>query len=320
MISLTVTPSEVKSQNDIPKYLTATTDIISTIFYTFDGTDPTTDSFVYVDRIELPTQGSSVTIKTWATNGSESSEVVTSSYQFSFSNTSLRAYPKITNFDSSVGIDYFPFGGFSQPTPPVLGGVAGTVVRFEPTPPYPQVDGYDADGNPLYLTDQPLSDYLIVYSETDRLGQTGRGIGTLPNKVTIRLPNPIPEISSTTQKLFDPRAFVFLQSSSDPIDPNMSMVVHNQWTADDPRVPPTVYRGAYLGNTLSGSFLRQHWNPRDSTLNYYYFDSKNLKWIINKEHIPNPQSSDYSQIPVNPRNGIGMVFRWYSPFFANRGY
>jgi len=318
VITITLTESAVLSQNDIPKYLTLSTDIPSTIFYTLDGSDPTIDSYVYVDRVDIPTQGAIFTLKFWATNGSDSSDVLTKTYEFSFINTNLRG-AKITNFDKSIDSNWYPFGNFAQPTPPVLGGVAGTVVRNLENPPYPEIDGYDAEGQPLYLTDKPITDYLIVYSETDIQGNVGRGIGTMTGQGHVRLPSPIPEISSTSQKLFDPRAFVFYMSSADPVDPNISLTIHERWTGQTSLLPGLVTSNGYHANTFPGSAVRQQWNSRDSTMTYYYFDSKNLKWIINKEAII-PQSSDYSQIVTDPRGqGAGQVFRWY-PFFANRGY
>jgi hypothetical protein len=81
LITLTLIPSEEQIYAGIPKEIIVTTDIPSTIFYTLDNSIPTIDSEIYLDRIIMPTDQGNVILKVWATNGVDSSEILTTVYK-----------------------------------------------------------------------------------------------------------------------------------------------------------------------------------------------------------------------------------------------
>ena len=83
MLTLTVTESEEQIIFGIPYYLEVSSDSGS-IYYTFDGSEPTSDSILAGDKIYLPTDDSAFTIKIKAISIDDSSEVYSNSFSASY--------------------------------------------------------------------------------------------------------------------------------------------------------------------------------------------------------------------------------------------
>jgi hypothetical protein len=186
--------------------------------------------------------------------------------------------------------------------------------------------GFDGNGNVDGYTNEPLIglptiDYPIIFSETDVEGNRGPGIGTLP-KSTIQVPTAPPEQSNFNDRLFDPRALVIFQDFTKPNDPNMPVEINRQFFAESDE--SNVRQGALYFNSIDtpsppGTFIKQHYNPVDQTLTYYYWNSRNNKWIISKTSFsPTPNPMGYANI-IFGSAGAGKVFSWIS-FKANYLY
>jgi hypothetical protein len=324
VINITITESPIQILAGIPKFITATTNIPATIFYTFDGTEPTIISSVLVGELSLPTSSPTLVVKLFATDGVDSSAIITNTYsQNVTSNRNPR--DKITGINATgpTGPDPFPFGDRSPRQPVIFGNTGGITVSDPTVTGIP--DGFDGTATGTYSnkTDLSLDQYDIKYSETDSIGQRGNGVGTLPATVTITVPEATSEFSDVNKKLFNPKALVIFQDGRDaPEDPEVSLLNRPYFNLENPELARNgiLYNNtAFEGAVTHGTFLRPHFNARENTYTFYYRDSLTNRWIISKEpYNPNANpTGSLSQI-VFPRadSGAGRVFKWR--LFARR--
>lgn len=327
VISLTITESSEQVVSGIPRFISISSNIAAIIFYTLDSTTPDTYSNIYVAPIELPVDNPKVIVNIFATNGTDSSPVITNTYQTNTLDQGARTAHSGTNAipNSTQGLnDPYPFG-----TPPIspnqvfLGAAEAGYTTDNPLLPETPT-GFDGAGNATGFTNEPLigiptQTQPIIYSGTDSEGQTGPGIGNLP-KSTVQKPVPPPEQANYSDKLFDPRALVIFQDFTKPNDPNMPVEVNRQFYSHSDQ--STEKQGTMYFNSVdtpapTGTFLRQHYNPTDQTLTYYYFNSRDNRWIISKTaYTPAPKSGQYYNLVFGRDKGAGFVFQWI-PFKGN---
>ena len=254
----------------------------ATIFYTLDGFEPTTASNIYVDKISLPTSKSQIILKIFATNGIENSIIFSKTYGSSFVGIDPGS-SIVTNYNQyRTGTNYAPFGDMLQDASPTFGPAAGLIIDKSEIP--NTLDGYNAAGEAVGSIDQNAPRLDFVYSETDGKGNVGRGIGTVSYS-TIREPDPPPDQSAVNDKLFNPKAKVIFQSYTDTENQDISLLNRGSFTLINSEKANNGAQYYYNPGTLqtAGAALRQHFNPKDSTMTYYYFDSASLRWIISKE-------------------------------------
>lgn len=318
VITLTFTESEIQIVAGIPKNITIEANIPSMIFYTFDGTVPTTLSALYVGPIVLPTNNSSVNIKVFATNGVDESAIISETYS---NNISQMRRPHSGTNESAAEHAYedrFPFGSYSPPVNVKYNNSGGIVIDD------PNIenatDGYDGESNLIGGTDDILENYEVIYSETNRIGEYGKGIGTLPGTITMKVPATQNSVSSSNawDKFFNPKSMVIYQDSSEtPYDPNISQLnkqfFYSNKSSD----------GAFQRNTggesggITGGFIRSQYNHQDQTMIYYYRDQESGRWIISREKFAptNPNIGNLSTIVMSRNSGCGFVFKWI-PFLS----
>jgi len=323
VISITVTESPIQKVEGIPATIELSTNIPATIFYTLDGTDPTTSSDIYVSAITMPAWGA-VTLKVFATDGVSSSSILTEEYGANMT-TNRVPHAKVTLTNTGyAGEDLFPFGDVA-PTQPVQYGALGGVDVDDPnTTGYSA--GYDgtATGTSAAETDEEynLTNYEIKYSDRDRLGQY-EAIGTLPATVSIVVPPAPPEQSDANSKMFDPRALVIVQDGREPPeDPNISHInkqffslTNNERSKDGAYYRTTAFEGA----VPTGSLVKYYYNPREDIYTFYYRDADSNRWIISKEPRTASTSRSISQIAFPSSSGRAgpKVFQWI-PFKRSR--
>lgn len=324
VISISITESSEQIVSGIPRSISISVNILSTIFYTLDGTIPTLFSTIYTAPIQLPTSKPMVEIKVFATNGVDSSPIVDVVYQTNSLGQDARtphsgtdAQPNSTQTSQNLA----PFGGPGiQPGQQFLGAGSAGLNVYDPSLPAGTPSGFDANGNPTGFTNNqstgfPTKTFPLQLTDKDFEGFMGPGIGTLP-KNTIIPPTAPPSQSDINSPLFDPRALVIIQDLTKPVDPGLPPHINRMFfTLED--VEHTRQGNQYFNvgpdaPPVSGSFLRQHFNPADNTMTYYYFDSTQNRWIISKTpYVPKPAIQDYSEGMVFRRNGgAGMVFQW----------
>jgi len=325
VISVTITESAEQIVAGIPKTVSLETNVPAMIFYTLDGSIPTLFSTIYTGPIFLPVSSLSVTLSVLASNGMDSSPIVSETYITNMlGNTRLPHSGTTAQPNDASAVDLYPFG--TPPTEPTgtftSPGDVGVTIDDPSLPTIPT--GFDGNLNATGFTNQPytIENYQIVYSTTDSSGQTGLGIGSLPASARIKLEDPIPETSQQFSTTFDPKAFVIFQDF-DAENPNDPPQINRQFfSLEDPN---KARDGNYYFNSgldsppVSGSFLRSHYNPRDNTINYYYLDSWTNKWIISKQQFkPNGNfDGNLAAVPIGSREpGSKYVFQWLP--FARR--
>jgi len=317
VISISIIESEEQIISGIPKTVSIETNIPSSIFYTLDGTDPNLFSNIYVGPIFLPFNALSVILKIFASNGVDSSPIITEAYTTNILNDA-RLPHSATDAQAEPNLDgLYPFG--TNPDNPIgiylNPGDAGVTVD---NPDLPQIaTGYDGDGYQTGFTNQPynVENYNIVYSTVNREGETGPGIGNLPANVKIEPAPAPPEESQQFTNMFDPRAFVIFQdfSKENPNDPaQINKMYFSLENSERIRDGNNFFNSGLDAPPTTGTFLRSHYNPRDNTITYYYLDTLANRWIISKTPYQPTGSWDgnLSGIALSKEKGAGFVFEW----------
>jgi len=323
VISVTITESSSQILSGIPKSVILTANMPSYIYYTLDGTDPSTSSTAYVSAIYLPTNQQTVVLKVFATNGVDSSDIITEIYQTDILQNARLPHSS-TDVQAGENIpDLYPYGTNPiQPMGKYLNpGDAGVTVD---NPNLTQIaSGYDGYGNETGFTNEPYNteNYNIVYSTRNAEGEYGHGIGNLPADVDVIPPVPAPEESKEFTNLFNPRAFVIFQdfSEENPEDPT---IINRQFFSlenfEKVRDGANIMTTGLDSPCVMGSFLKSYYNPRDNTITYYYFDSHANRWIISKSpFVPTGGfDGDLSGMVLSKQEGAGFIFEWKT--FARR--
>jgi hypothetical protein len=319
VISIEIERSAEEIISGIPKIVTISTNISASIFYTIDGSEPSLSSDIYISPIYMPTDSLSITLKVFATNGVDTSSVISETYftNLTEGQNSRIFRPSTSSPAGTIVESYFPFGS-NSPDPSFTFTSSGNAGVTVDDPNLEQIiDGYGFDGQPNSFTNEPYTteNYNIKYSTTDAIGQTGNGIGSIPARSTL-----IPEYSPaiTTQQFtstFDPKALVIFQDVSleNPDDPpNINRQYFSLENSETARDGNHFYNSGLDAPPVSGSFLRSHFNPRDNTMTYYYMDTIANKWIISKTPY-NPSVSttnNLSGMVLSKKAGAGFVHEW----------
>lgn len=323
VITVTITESPYQKYDGIPSTVTLDTNIPATIFYTLDGTEPDTTSDVYVTPISLPSE-KTVILKVFATDGTDSSSILTETYS---ADTSQLRYPRdtVTNYTPISNKATYPYGSPAASLDPgaVYGGVGGTIVDNLEEP--READGYDGFGNETRFYNTPKEQFKFVFTETNSIGERGRGIGTLPANVVYIEPqtdNDHPQSSDANSAYFNPKALVIYHNSGEePFDDGVVRINRPYFSLENVE---TTRDKALLnvqdGLVPTGSLLRQHYNPRDNTITYYYYDNRTTRWVISTEPFvanQNPINNLYNIVYSSRSPGDKYVYKW-APFKGNK--
>lgn len=315
VITISAASSARQLVSGIPQYITLSTNLTSVMFYTLDGTVPSQSSTVYVGQIEMPRDASLVRLRAFATNGIDTSGSLDVTYKTVITANIRLPQAKVTFLEDITYVNCAigqSSGGvkvsYSQPHMNTVDS-AGTANT--------SVDGYNADGSfPARGSDEPIPDYMIKHSETDRLGRTGRGIGTIPKTEIVYVPEP-PGETRLGSKTFDPRAMVLFADSRDDTDTvHLFRPYFFDVHPEKNRIGTFYESFASDGHRLmSGSFISRHFNPKENTWTYYYRDSITNRWIISVEpasvRSQSGRGANLSNIyTTRQMQGSSYVFRW----------
>jgi hypothetical protein len=326
VISISIIESTQQIISGVPRSISLSSNIPATIFYTLNGLDPDINSLVYTGVINLPTNNSSVTLKILATNGIDSSAIISKIY--APSTLGLRKpHDTVIGLTAGVGTpDLFPFGD-NGPLNFTTYGKSGGITVDAPDIPNAISDGYDgtATNTSAGGMDKPAINYEFVYSTRNNLGETGNGIGSLPGKITILVPkSSIPQESSkASDKFFNPRAMVIYQDAREQPYDDVSQLNRSYFSLQNTersRDGSLITNTAFDSSSVTGTFLRSHYNKKDNTITYYYRDSDSGRWIISIEpfHPKNDNIGALYRVCFSAKSaGSQYVFSWI-PFMSRR--
>jgi hypothetical protein len=296
-IVITTIESTEQILSGVPKTVELTTDLPSMIFYSLDGSTPTESSEVYFEAITLPTNVPSVTLKIYATDGSNTGreEII---YGPNWTAARLpRA--KAQEISTWTGNNIFDSGGrveyvYSQPSQYTVDAADIPDTIF---------DGYGSDPSiyPVRKADAEIPLYRIQYSDTNEAGEWGDNIGTLPKVTIIRTPPP-PVSDSANSLTFNPQALVIYHDGTKPGTED-HLIFRPYYEGED--LEHSQY-GSRLTNTsmegdngCTGGLVNYYYNPKDNTVNFYYYDNRRCRWIISKE--PFRRNMNPNNIPPTSR-------------------
>jgi len=314
-ISISITESEEQIISGIPKIISLSSNIPSTIFYTLDGSDPNLFSNIYIEPIHLPSDKLSITLKVMAVSGNETSIIISEIYSSNIINNTRLPHSS-TNIEPSQAIDnLYPFGSNFDSTDTVFLNPGDSGINVNTSN---QIsNGFDGNGIENNFTDKPynLENYNIKYSERNSQGEYGLGVGNLPYNNKILTEEAPPQNTSQFTKIFDPRALVIFQDfeKENPDDPSQ---VNRQFFSLDnsstSRDGNAYFTSGLDAPPVNGSFLRSYYNPRENTITHYYLDTWSNKWIISKSPYKPTGNFDgnLGGVALSKNKGAGFVFEW----------
>jgi|SRR5271166_406916 len=328
VIAIIITPSADQTIQGIPNTVAVGTSEPATIFYTLDGTVPDTRSAVYVAPIIMPQSKLVVVLNIFATNGVDSSAIITAEYLGNPLSVLSRvgdrvphsAVTDVNNGDMANSL--FPFGSAAprQEFKYLNPGDAGTTVYNEQLPATP--NGFDADQMPDGYTNKPISYFKFkqVYDTTGPENEVFPGVGNLPAITTVigksSAVDYTQESSSTSDKIFNPKAFVIYQDSTTE-DPTNPVIINKQFFSlenqEIVRDGALLYNSSLENPTVMGSYLKTYYNPRTNMLTSYFYDNTVHKWIMSSSpYQPTNRTTGELYHMVWPRQegARGKVFEW----------
>ncbi len=306
IISISLIESSEQLVAGFPITVALSANVPATIFYTIDGSTPTTSSLIYISAIILPTDVLEFTLKVFASNGIDTSAIITTVYSTDILHNTRLPHSVLSDTSNNAPFSQFPFGSnSSNPVVDYLNPSKAGVTVDDPTLPTITY-GYDANGNPVGANEK-FDDYLNIYSTTNYENKTLPNVGNLPGKVTVigrRSPSEYTgEESSRKSALFNSKAMVIFQdiTTEDPSNPpQINPQVFSLENLEISKDGSALYASGLSSPGITGSFLRSHYNPRTQMITSYYRCSATNRWIIS--------SAPYEPKQADPGNLSGMVF------------
>lgn len=281
-IIITVVQSTNQIISGIPEYVEVETNIPAVVFYTFDGTDPTLDSnFLTGTRLLLPTSGNSVSLKLVAIAGSESSDIFEHEWITIVNNITKR-------FEETQGINILPPG-------------ADTVDSLAIT----------QSGSAARETSIEFVDLEMKATDRDKFKKFERGKTSL-DFINFKLELIINEepyqskVSTVNNNLdFDPKAGLIIIDGSTPekMTAQTIKIINRPTDTMAPRSDSYNFRVG-RDSVQSSNLVRYFINPKTGKMVFYYFDSRECRWIQSIQQIT-PKTLNIGQQVGNPK-----VFSW----------
>ena len=282
-IILTVVQSTSQIISGIPEYVEVETNVPSVVFYTFDGTDPTIESdFLNETRLSLPTATNSVFLKLLAVAGPESSDI--------FEHEWVTTVTFITKrFENTQGVNILPPG-------------AEVVDSLSVT----------SEGSAAQETSIPFIDLELKPSDRDKYKKYDRGETSLDfiNFKLELLINDIPyqaKVSSPNDNNldFDPKAGLIIIDGSTPekMAAQSVKIINRPNNTMSPR-SDSFNEHIRPESIQASSLVRYFINPKTGKMVFYYFDSRECRWIHSIQQIT-PKTLNIGQQVGNPK-----VFAW----------
>lgn len=288
IVTLTYTGSEEKIVSGIPKRVTITSNIPATIYFTLDGTTPTTSSAIYTETLDMPDNVNSVILSAFGVDSYDvSGPILTQTFAADVSRIDIA---RITGSE---------------------GFVVSRADTGDDTP-----DGFLADGEtPARFIDLSDDELDIIRSES---GFEGIGEGT---KIEVLVPDPsdtatyidddftaysTPEIA----EMFNPTAkVIFIDTRKDN---EVNPVLRPHGSLSDPYKE---FGGHRIRNPaddatyVSGGFIKRFYDQKNNLMTSFYFDHNENRWIKNVQELPQNIVST-NNLGIQHNASMPLVFEW----------
>jgi len=287
MITLTIEKSSIELVLGIPEYLSISTDVPSSVYYTLDGTTPDENSLLAGSKIYLPNN--------------------LTTFKISIKAISETLY-------SDVYVEEFKSSGFKNINGPYLVGSEG--IKILP----PGVDpvftlGFDENGDATQGSAIVLEELDVMASRQNYLGiatdsyldgKTSRDFvnfalrGANTSAMNSSSPNDqnvffdpkakFIEIDGTTQEKFDNQIVKIINRPMNTFDPTSRGYAEGRKSSEA---------------VITGNLVRAIYDPSTGYYISYYYESKDSRWIISKQKV------DKKQLIINfNQDKNRFVFRW----------
>lgn len=284
VVTLTFTGSDEEITAGIPRYITITSNVPSTIYFTLDGSVPTINSPIYIDTFEMPDGETSVTLSAFG-----------------------------VDYDGYLGPILTQVFAADQSTIDVTRniGLEGVVVDRYVDPTDIPV-GYGYSGYLNAVSDIPRIDLEEIHSARGRLGiaeGTQIEVGTPPPEDTAYpFDDEFQPSSKTSDDFFNPYAKTIvvdnreenvIRITSRPWGSLRTNSMHkNVWSRQELRGSDSTY--------ISGGYIRHFYSPEKNTMVGYLFDHNTNRWVKSIQELP-------SNIPAfigHTKLGPPLVIQW----------
>jgi hypothetical protein len=287
VVTLSFIASEDEISSGIPKQVVIETSIVSTVYYTLDGTEPSIHSTIYVDPINMPDGMDSVTLSAFGVDGNDfAGPILTQVFS-----------PDITRATTSR---YTGLEGF-------------VLDRADSGPDI--VDRYGPDGQAATFLDVDPETLQMKHSEK---GFDGVAEGTV---VKVNYPDPkstdslvddgfVPFSTPEIGHFFNPTARMILIDNRQYNELHLTLrpfgSLENVYTEfGGKRVRESADSACYV----SGGFVRRFYDTRNKVMVSYYFDHNESRWVKNIQELPDNIRTNTS-LGVQPNAGPPLVFQW----------
>lgn len=283
VILLSLTESQEQLIAGFPEYVVLTTNVPATIFYTLDGTTPNENSEIFLDRIVLPTNGTTIKLRAIAVVGLFTSAVLGEDYFTDHSQLGK------TRLIGKEGINVLPPG--SIPVDNLSYNAAGDIAQAS----------------------------RISFSELDIRASTSNSRGeNIPGDTTIdfiQFPlkseaviNPDELISSPNDNInFNPRAsYIVIDGTTPEAINNQVVKIINRPHATMDLLSKINTRNPDEYQLSTSGFVRYMINPRTGDIVFYYRESRENRWIKSTQRV------EGKGLNLTPFVGSKskFVFRW----------
>ena len=282
MISLVLEPSSIELISGIPEYVPFSTSSPATVYYTLDGTQPTSESLIASGNVYLPTTGRVVEIRAIAISSSDSSDDIQKIYR---SNSSK------LNKGRNIGAE----------------GIA--VMRHGDS----SADSmsFDSQGSAAQESSYEFTDLDIKASRTSNTGvmsdkyKTSVSFINFP-QLTTKSENAL--VSTVNDNYnFDPKAKVIVidGSTDEKSQQQVVKIVNRPYNNIDPVSP---FYNEHLGASeqiVTGNLVKSYYNAKTGIYTSFYWESRESRWVksihkVNKKGISVSHSAS---------KGL-FVYRW----------
>lgn len=286
VVTLTFTGSDDEIISGIPETMSITSNIPATIFFTIDGTVPTTSSPIYVGSFEMPSGVNSVILSAFGVdNNGIFGPILTQVFAPDTSEITVARNIKGEGF------------------------ILDRADTGEDVP-----DWYDAEGAPARFIDVDLETLDII--REDR-GFEGIAEGT---EIKVGVPDPdstsslvdngfVPFSTPEIGEMFNPDARMILIDNRKSND--LQLILRGFGGLHDPYKEfggKRIREPADDSTYVSGGFVRRFYNSKNNVMVSYYFDHNEGRHIRNIQELPSDITSTNN---VGVRSvGQPLVFEW----------